>query len=213
MSTATVPSPVHYSQIGDGPILTTEGRALIVGSSTHTLVASMMQRAESHATATGSLGFTWKESVHGVAIHADWRREVEDTIGDTTFSMDAVVDALQKGGIPAYVEQTGGGCATIYAGGQHVHEERYPNGDVDRWNRWNVAAGPGWFEGPDWTQGTAALGEFSVSPNDEGESDCVSLPDSVTTHDEAVAWAVAAIAEQVALTSHRTHADWNPARD
>lgn len=76
--------------------------------------------------------------------------------------MDKIVDLLRAGGITAYVEQTGGGCATIYAGESYVDshgDERYP-----------VLAGPGWFEGPNWTIARGDTDDFSVGLDDDGET-------------------------------------------
>jgi hypothetical protein len=93
--------------------------------------------------------------------------------------LDAVVDILHKNDVEAYVEQTGGGTATIYAGKQADHEEpRYVWRDgvreqvgTETWARFPVIAGPGWFEGPGWSKGRADTGDFTIGPDDDGESD------------------------------------------
>jgi len=54
-----------------------------------------------------------------------------------TFSLDAVADLIRRAGFPATVEQTGGGCATLYAGRRC--EDEYGNETAD------VVVGPGWF--------------------------------------------------------------------
>lgn len=83
-------------------------------------------------------------------------------------------------GVRCYVEQTGGGCATVYLGNTYTprasdplanHEvyaeqlkpgvllfpEQYPFGDCVP-----VMAGPGWFNGPGWTDGRGHRDDFSV---------------------------------------------------
>jgi len=79
--------------------------------------------------------------------------------------MDRIADLVSKAGVFAYVEQTGGGCATIYAGtlfkDEH-DEERYP-----------VAAGPGVFTGPNWTKPRGLVGDFYIGPDDDGETTTV----------------------------------------
>jgi len=204
-NTTTVLSPVRYTQVADGPIRSEHGRALIDGTTTHTLVAQLMADAKAHALVTGTVDSTYTETVHGVVIEATWSREdVEDDEPepDLTFSLDAVVAALHKVGIPAHVDMTGGGCATIFAGGRHVvvdgMEER-----ID----WDVAAGPGTYSYV--AASTASLGEFAVGPNDEGASECVSLPDTITTAAGAVAWAADQIVKACIETETRSYAEWN----
>lgn len=88
--------------------------------------------------------------------------------------LDAVVDRMKAQGVDAYVEQTGGGVATIYAGPAYTDAE----GD----QRWSVVAGPGWFEGPGWHAPRADLAEFCYGPDDDGESE----PTWITKGDEQV---------------------------
>lgn len=75
--------------------------------------------------------------------------------------MQAVAEIVSRAGVPAYVEQTGGGCATIYAGVTYKDSE----GD----ERFPAAAGPGWFAGPHFSQPRASLYEFGVGPDNDGE--------------------------------------------
>jgi hypothetical protein len=84
----------------------------------------------------------------------------DDVPGD--IDMDAVVAYVEALGHRAFVEQTGGGVATIYAG------RRAPdtNGDL----RWSAAAGPGWFEGPGFRRPRADTCEFYIGPDDDGEA-------------------------------------------
>lgn len=86
-----------------------------------------------------------------------------------SISMDAIVAALTARGLTAYVEQTGGGCATIYAAASaaamaHANSAAgYNAGTI-------VLAGPGTFAGPGWTDGRGDLGEFSYGPDDGGDT-------------------------------------------
>jgi hypothetical protein len=73
--------------------------------------------------------------------------------------MDAVCEALNARGVSAYVEQTGGGCATISIG----HQD--PEG------RFQALAGPGGFYGPRFTKARGHVGDFCVGPDDDGESE------------------------------------------
>ena len=212
VTTATlVPSPVRYWQIADGPIVDADGRALIQNTSTHVLVTDLMESARIMARATGSVSARHIDTVHGVVIEAMWSRDRQaaalgaddEPEPDVEFSMDAVVDRLHAAGVPAYVEMTGGGCATIYAGGKHVSLD-----GAEECPRWDVAAGPG-------TYGTrngnlALLAEFYVGPNDDGASgEADTLPDTITTADEAVRWAADTILRTVMTTETRSYAEWN----
>lgn len=85
--------------------------------------------------------------------------------------MDAVVVALRCKGIQAHVEQTGGGCATIFAGPLQIEHDRY-----------SAVAGPGWFLGPGFSRARAEPGDFYVGPDDGGET----TPLTVTTTDPHV---------------------------
>lgn len=132
------------------------------------------------------------ESISASALRALWEQQHMVTTSATTrtlepgvIDLDAVVEHLHRMGVHAYVEQTGGGTATIYAGARW-HEEGW--GD-----RWAAIAGPGWFDGPNWTQGRAHADDFYVGPDDDGASN----PDTITSDDPAViALAIAAVAEK-----------------
>lgn len=102
-------------------------------------------------------------------LSAKGTRRMSDTERDgDEISLDAVVDILRARGCPAYVEQTGGGCATIYAGPQYHDTE----GNL----RWAAVAGPGWFE-PHWgapgATAWATSHEFSVGYDDGGDAPAV----------------------------------------
>lgn len=84
--------------------------------------------------------------------------------------LDALAAAVRDLGFHAYVEQTGGGCATLFAGEEH------PDAHGDK--RWDAGAGPGWFDGPGWTNARASIGQggdFCVGPDDDGDD-----PESVS---------------------------------
>jgi hypothetical protein len=66
---------------------------------------------------------------------------------------------IRESGVPALVEQSGGGCATLYVG------------EPDEFNRFPVIAGPGWFEGRGFTKPRADVSDFSFGPDDDGESE------------------------------------------
>lgn len=88
---------------------------------------------------------------------------------EATIDLDAVVAALKDEGIDAYVEQTGGGCATVLVG--EVQEYTYTapwNGQtVTDWYH-PAAVGPGWFEGEGWTRGRAHPNDLFAGPEEEG---------------------------------------------
>jgi hypothetical protein len=90
---------------------------------------------------------------------------------DRVFSMDAIVAILRAKGMCAYVEQTGGHTATIYAsrycdtyGAPFVLKDANDNPAAE------VIAGPGWFEGPGWTNARGGAMYFSFGADDQGES-------------------------------------------
>ena len=85
----------------------------------------------------------------------------------TAIEFDAVVAALRDEGIDAYVEQTGGGCATVLVG--EPEEFVYKTGDgrvVSDWH-YPAAVGPGWFEGEGWTRGHGAATDLAAGPEEE----------------------------------------------
>lgn len=70
------------------------------------------------------------------ADRSDCPGEWEDD-GPRTFSLDTVAALIRDAGFPATVEQTGGGCATLYAGRRGEDENGNESADV--------IVGPGWF--------------------------------------------------------------------
>lgn len=91
-----------------------------------------------------------------------------------TINMDKVVRILKdEYDIHAYVEQTGGGTATIFAGELRSVERKAITGVVVTEDRWQAVAGPGWFEGPGWTNARGDVSDFYIGPDDDGEADPV----------------------------------------
>jgi hypothetical protein len=84
-------------------------------------------------------------------------------------NLDTIVELIHRQGIWAYVEQTGGGCATIYAGAQDTNRE----GDTI----YAAIAGPGtcgWGHGPS----IGNTGDFFIGADDQGETptiDCAAV--------------------------------------
>lgn len=111
-------------------------------------------------------------------------------------SLDKIVAHLKDTfDIAAYVEQTGGGTATIYAG---------PTQDEPGWgDRYAAVAGPGWFNGPGRTEGTGDSRYFFIGPDDDGSAEATILADFVTpttTAHAAETIAAACIYVQVTAT-------------
>lgn len=84
----------------------------------------------------------------------------------TTIDLDTIVDHLRDShGIAAYVEQTGGGCATIYCHPMLPSTDARQGDDL-----WPViAAGPGWFDRPwheDGARGQADTDDFHWGAGD-----------------------------------------------
>jgi hypothetical protein len=83
-----------------------------------------------------------------------------------TVSLDRIAQILiEKGVAKAFVDQTGGGVATLFAGEggtDSAGDERYA-----------LIAGPGYFAGPGWSNARVAVcanNDFGYGPNDDGES-------------------------------------------
>lgn len=105
----------------------------------------------------------------------------------TTIDLDLVVRYLHEEHRleDAYVEQTGGGVATIYAG---LSWE-----DPAIGTRWSAIAGPGSFSYT--AHSTADLAEFYVGPDDQGESEPLAAADLGITTEEQAARLIAAQAQ------------------
>jgi hypothetical protein len=119
-------------------------------------------------------------------------------------NLDRVVERVVRAGFAAYVEQTGNGVATLYASREWEEREaqttcggvsrtvtlRLPRSHPDpaigeAWPRFDVAAGPGWFEGPNWTAARADACEFCVGPDCEAYQGTDAFR-CVTNEDECV---------------------------
>lgn len=100
-----------------------------------------------------------------------------------TIDMQRICDLLNTQGITAYVEQTGGGTATIYAGESFTDKHGDP--------RHPVLAGPGWFDGPAWTQPHGDPTDFYIGPDDDGESDISEIEVAPTVTEEQAAERIA----------------------
>lgn len=82
----------------------------------------------------------------------------------TTINLDLVVDRLHAHGVDGYVEMTGGGVATIYAGPTRQVDGHRPG---LTYKVWAVLAGPGWFEGPGYTIPRADVTDFYIGQDSE----------------------------------------------
>jgi hypothetical protein len=107
------------------------------------------------------------------------------------FSYDEVCRMLTSIGVQAYTEQTGGGCATIYAGPLVPFEHAsfvngQPVGEVEIEQRYKIAAGPGTY-GWDRGDSVGSIEEFYMGPNDDGESESLSAADLAVTNTRQLA--------------------------
>lgn len=92
--------------------------------------------------------------------------------------MDVIVDHVRRMGVWAYVEQTGGGCATIFAGAQRVNAAGDPV--------YAVCAGPGrygWGKLPS----TGHADEFFVGADDQGETEPIDCAKVGALTEDAIA--------------------------
>jgi hypothetical protein len=137
-----------------------------------------------------------------------WEREAATLAGAERgadlFSIQAVVDRVKQldPQVTAYVEQTGGGCATIYAAlrredspvvaGMTVDEDAvlYQQPGEPGWGEWPIQAGPGTF---DWggSNHEASLAEFYVGPSD------ALMADGYETYEATERDTVESLAEQI----------------
>lgn len=94
-------------------------------------------------------------------------------------NMTRIAHRLVMAGFAAYVEQTGGGTATIYAS-RIWSGDQWPSGEprfipqYDANGTFELAAGPGWFE-PRWPDpdriAYAYTADFCYGPHDHGEAE------------------------------------------
>jgi len=124
----------------------------------------------------------------------------------TDIDFDRITDLVNAAGIPAYTEQTGGGCATIYIG----NARRDAHGDL----RYPLLAGPGWFAGPGWTNPKGTTADLYIGPDDDGASEAWAATDDDTTDTVAariIEMAQDAAAAQPPRPAMRTIADFRRA--
>jgi hypothetical protein len=76
-------------------------------------------------------------------------------------NMESIVSLVTAQGVPAFVQQTDGGMATIYAGGTRTEAGA---------EYFAVAAGPGWFSGPRWSEARGDDEDFCVGPDNDGSA-------------------------------------------
>ncbi len=111
----------------------------------------------------------------------------EDEVADQ-IDLEAVAVELRKRRIQAVVEDTAGNTACLFAGN--------PSTDSDGVIRYPVIGGPGFFDGPGWTNGRAWYEEFSFGPHDDGTSEHHGVPEGATP---------AQIADLIAPVVQRLH--------
>lgn len=87
---------------------------------------------------------------------AIWGAPTDPETRARVIRFDRIVELLKPHGVYGYVEQTGGGCSTIYIGDEPP--EGQPLAVM-------LMAGPGWFEGNG--QAYGSTGEFSVGPDED----------------------------------------------
>lgn len=117
--------------------------------------------------------------------------------GPGELDMDEIVRLICLTGTFAYIEQTGGGMATIYAG-ETVSDS---NGDP----RWTACGGPGFFlPNPDtgavWAYARAVTADFHLGPEDETGHAISAAAIGLTTEAEAAAILVAQTRHRRLLT-------------
>jgi len=91
--------------------------------------------------------------------------------------MQAVVELVVEAGYAAYVEMTGGGTATILASRTWIDKPITRNGvpagtvrlpkERDEDGHFDVSAGPGVFDGPNYTKPMGITSDFSVALDDD----------------------------------------------
>ena len=107
-------------------------------------------------------------------------------LGAANFSVDVLVRCIQREGFHAFVAQTGGGVATVYAGRQFRDAE----GEARYW----AVAGPGTY-GWGAQDSYASLAEFSIGAD---LADDPSTPDTYTDADAVGARTIADLARLIA---------------
>jgi hypothetical protein len=117
-------------------------------------------------------------------LHTGEEHDAHDVTGRVV-SFSAIVSALHARGIRSYVEQTGGGCATVMVG----EDKPLPDDSL-----YVALVGPGWFEGPGWTNARGDTADLSIGGDDvDAHPDRyvrVGLRDTEADIAEAIAWFV-----------------------
>lgn len=126
---------------------------------------------------------------------------------ENEIDMEKICDILKEDyKITAYVEQTGGGTATICAGelkpvtresvvyypasGAEGPDQEVVDGKIRVDNGmvteevWGAVAGPGWFRGPGWSNGVGDLDDFYIGPDNDSTEYFRASP-GLTEHDVA----------------------------
>lgn len=113
------------------------------------------------------------------------------TTTERELNLDRIVEILvnQHRLDQAYVEQTGGGVATIYAGPTR------PDPEDPSARRFAAVAGPGSY-GWGHRASVASLDEFYVGPDDQGEADAIDVATVGAVTEEQVAALIAAQARR-----------------
>jgi hypothetical protein len=96
------------------------------------------------------------------AIQGVWGDYNGDAMSLDAFDMNAVCELVHRADVAAYVEHTGGGCATIYAGASRLDS----HGD----RRWAAVGGPGTFNHRDVDRHVGWFGDFYIGPDDDGDT-------------------------------------------
>lgn len=95
----------------------------------------------------------------------------EDEVADQ-IDLEAVAVELRRRRIQAVVEDTAGNTACLFAGNPRTDDKgviRYP-----------VIGGPGFFDGPGWTNGRAWYEEFTFGAHDDGATEHHGVPEGAT---------------------------------
>ncbi|GAA3386380.1 hypothetical protein [Cryptosporangium minutisporangium] len=117
--------------------------------------------------------------------------------GPGELDLDEIVRLICLADVPAFVGQSGGGTATIYAGHPYIDE----HGD----ERMTGCAGPGWFlpnpqTGRPWAYGRGSLADFYIGPESDDPVALSAEEIGITTEAEAAAVIVAQAIRRRPLT-------------
>lgn len=112
-------------------------------------------------------------------------------------NMDKIAELVRAKGVPCYVEMTGGGVATIYAG-ESFQGHGWSNTELD--TMYPVLAGPGGFNSPEYGFSVGYLHDFYIGPDGD-----VDEFDTMTTDDDeqTIADAIVAMVPKYSITNNR----------